>query len=339
MTRGFTQTSLAKSLNISQGYLSKIELGLIADVNIEFINSISAELDFPKDFFFERIKILDPGIKYYRARKNETKKTLDVIDSEISIVVHGIKKLMSRIDFVANNIPEFNVEEFDNAEDCAKALRAYWKLPRGPIKDLSRLVEDNGGLVIKWNFLSNKIDGFTFIETGLPPVIFLNKNLTGDRYRFTLAHELGHLVMHSNKPYRPEQDIEADLFASEFMMPSNDIYQSLYGLNFEALAAHKAYWKMSMGSILYKAKHLDLLSENQYRYWMMKFSKFGYNKREPISTDIPLEEPSLFIEILKLYFDELDYSEDDLADVLRIGKYDFARWYLGTERKRLKLVK
>ncbi len=74
-------------------------------------------------------------------------------------------------------------------------------------------------------------------------VIIINKNFSNDHKRFTLAHELGHLIMHTSNEfliseYRDKED-EANRFASEFLMPSDAISNSLRGLKLQYLVELK----------------------------------------------------------------------------------------------------
>ncbi|MEX0597394.1 MAG: hypothetical protein WD512_12945, partial [Candidatus Paceibacterota bacterium] len=113
----------------------------------------------------------------------------------------------------------------------------------------------------------------------------------------------------------------------------------LFDLDFESLASLKLYWKMSMQSILYKAKSLSILTDNQYRYWQMKFSSAGYRKREPKSTDFPIERTELLNELITVYQEELNYSIEELLHVLKLNREDFNNWFLGVKNVRMKLIR
>ena len=78
----------------------------------------------------------------------------------------------------------------------ADRIRAAWLIPDGAINNLTILVESAGVIIIESDFGTNGIDGTSLWISETPPLIFINKDLPQDRYRFTLAHELGHLIMH-----------------------------------------------------------------------------------------------------------------------------------------------
>lgn len=109
-------------------------------------------------------------------------------------------------------------------------------VPTGPIDNIVSLLEKNGVIVM---FLDvddmEKFDGLTMFTTNQAPVIWINRNIPNDRKRFTLAHELGHLVMHlrSENLEKPEdqKEIEANEFAGEFLMPESQCKEDLLILN------------------------------------------------------------------------------------------------------------
>lgn len=96
------------------------------------------------------------------------------------------------------------------------------------------------------------LSGLSYKVAGLPPLIFINKNQPVDRYRFTLAHELGHLVMH--RAPTPTMEDEANAFAAELLMPASDIYNDLRNISIEKAAALKPFWRTSMAALFYRAK-------------------------------------------------------------------------------------
>ena len=83
----------------------------------------------------------------------------------------------------------------------------------------------------------------------------LNRNHPADRMRFTLAHELGHIVMHRFPTINMER--EADEFAACLLVPTNDIKTYFFAarkVDLRLLAALKPEWRVSMASLLFAAK-------------------------------------------------------------------------------------
>ena len=193
-SRGLTQSELSSLLKISQGKISKVEQGLL-NANDEFLEELSHILNYPKEFFYGESKI-HSGLSYHRKRMSLSAKLLNEIDAKINIRVIHIRKLLKSVEFINNNIPFWDIEEHTTPEEIAKKLRHFWKIPKGPIANLIEIIEANGGIVVMFDFQTKKIDGLSLHIEDLPPIFYLNNSIPGDRLRFTLAHELGHIVMH-----------------------------------------------------------------------------------------------------------------------------------------------
>ena len=99
----------------------------------------------------------------------------------------------------------------------------------------------------------------------------------------------------------------------------------LHNLNIQALSLLKRKWRVSMHALVRRAKDLDVITYQQYRNLQMYFSKKGYTKSEPIP--LPIENPTMWDEVLKLYRNELGYSDDDLMSIMRINQTDFRSWF------------
>lgn len=149
-----------------------------------------------------------------------------------------------------------------------------------------------------------------------------------DRIRFTLAHEIGHLIMHQIPP-SDNSDIEkeADMFAAEFLMPKEAISYSLSDLSLQKLAALKPYWKVSMAALLKRAADLGKITQRQARYFWTQMGKKGYRIQEPPELTPPTETPWLLEEIIKVHKNDLKYSLSDLCNAISINENEFLSIY------------
>lgn len=320
--RGFTQSELARLLKLTQGKVSKMEMG-IQGIPSEVIDDLAKVLNFPKEFFYNDIEYYR-GLSLHRKRIKATKKEISRIDALTNLMRFHLFQLLSFAEIELNLPSLYSEEENISPRDIATRLRAYWKLPNGPIKNMTKLLEDNGIFIVNLDFNTNQIDGLSVKFPDIPPVIFLNTQFPGDRLRFTLAHELGHLILHSYPTDMMEE--EANEFASEFLMPEKDILPYLKKVSIESLGQLKRYWKVSMAALLMRAKQLMQITERQYRYLWMKMSQLGYKTYEPIQID--QEQPSLLRELIHLYIEELEYSFEDLQSLLLLNAGDLKKYYL-----------
>lgn len=323
-SRGITQEELAVLLKIEQGTLSKIEKSIL-NAEEELLLKISELLDYPLPFFYLNRKV-NPIEGHYRRKTSIPVKLMKQHIAQMTIVEWHFITLIDDIDLPILNLPSWNVEKEGSPEMCARFLREYWRLPRGRVDNLTKFIEDNGIAVIALDL--TEIDGFSTYINGQIPVIFVNRNSPPDRYRLSLAHELGHLMMHFHTKVDPERDTETESFAFgiEFLVPENSIRPYLNKLSLEKLADLKSYWKVSMAAMLKYASDLGTLTTNQSRYLWTQMGTAGYRKREPVS--IAQEKPGLISEILETYLNDLGYTIQELANILYSSVPEIEKLYL-----------
>ena len=331
--RGLLQDELADKMGIKQGTLSKIENGTyVAD---DYVDKICTALNYPKSFFFRDGKRFEVSAHYYRKKITIPKKDLYQSRALIDILKFNIDKLLQSIELPHENLPKWDVAKNGSPALYANYLREYWRIPKGRIENLTTIVENNGIVVLHVDFGMSKLDGLSIYTEHNQAIIFLNKNISGDRARLTLAHELGHLGMHFAQIIIKERDVEKEAFefGSELLVPSMEIMPHLSRLNLEKLADLKRYWKVSMQSILYKTKELNLIKDNSYRYLWTQFRTLNYHTHEPKELDVLLEKPTLINEVLDAFINDLEYSKDDLAQLLCLNLDDFEDLYYQSKMK------
>ena len=215
-------------------------------------------------------------------------------------------------------------------------------VPDGPVKNLAALCERAGVLVVHCEF-AEQVDGVTMRLRDVPPIVFLNQKAPADRMRHSLAHELGHLIMHSVPTETMEE--EADQFAGELLAPASQLRSDLIGgrVTLERLVQLKMYWRVSVASLLYRAGAAGFISKNQSDYLWRQLSARGWRKREPDETQFPPERTQLFEHIISLHADTLKYSAADFAALLHLDDDDVRRLYgvrpQNVSRVSLRLVK
>lgn len=325
---GITQKELADRVGISQANISRIENGFIA-ITDEMIQKIADTLSFPVNFFYEDGKI--NSVKNYHFRKAKSLPTKEFIRLNAESIVDKlrIEKLLRPVEIETEYV-SLELAEFEKPENIAKELRKLWKVSKGPIPNLTALLESKGIMIMPVDFGTRLIsDMTTQTEKGIF-IIFLNSIMPPDRKRFTLAHALGHIIMHDFATTTVIED-EADRFAGEFLMPTEEIYYQLTDLNLSRLADLKRYWKVSMAAVLMKAGQLEVISDNQKQYLWRKISARGYRLKEPEDITIKDEEATLLNDIIEIHKKELQYSTEDLADLLFLRENEYQKY--GLEKK------
>ena len=327
-TLGYNQYELAEKMGVSPAQLSKIELGTI-EVHEDYINSIAELLHYPKTFFYQDIQVLQP-ILSYRKRQVVAQKLLTTIDAQINVYSMHIQYFINSLQVSKPSLPVLDVSIYESPENCAKELRKLWKVKEPVLDNISKLLEDNGIIIGSFNFGTERVDSRTIITNSGQPVIFTNQTMLGDKLRFSLAYELGHLVMHQYTSPSLDRDVnhEANVFGAEFLMPEKEIKKDFQkGVTVALLGELKKKWKVSMHALLYRASDLGMITDNQKRYIVQQFNQLKIRRREPQEFDIPKEQATLLKFIMANHKTKFKMDVSELVKELHIEHSEYLNMY------------
>jgi IrrE N-terminal-like domain len=153
-------------------------------------------LKYPNSFFCEIFRVYAPGLPFYRNHKTLSHRNLSVIISTSNIRTNHVEKLLRSVETVNTLIPDLYSSDMESPEDIARAVRQYWRLPPGPVPDMTKAMEDAGVIVFDCQFDTRFFSGMSLPTEEVNYIVFVNGSMPGDRMRYTLAHELGHILMH-----------------------------------------------------------------------------------------------------------------------------------------------
>ncbi|MCJ2089920.1 XRE family transcriptional regulator [Methylobacterium sp. E-005] len=346
--RGMSQAEVAEASGLDQGHYSKIERGILnAPPRVESIEAVAKALNFPVSYFLQNDELSGLPLSVHEAawRKRASVAAADMkrLHAELNIRLMHVRRYLQAVDVDGElPLPKLDPDDMGGAEKVAQFVRRAWMAPPGPIKNLTSLCERAGILVVHCDFVE-KIDGVTMRLRDVPPIIFLNKSAPPDRMRHSLAHELGHLIMHTVPSDQMED--EADSFAGELLAPMNELRSDLIGgrPSLERFVQLKKFWKVSVASLVYRAKKYGYLTDNQSDYLWRQISMRGWRKREPDETQFLAETPSLYQHVIDLHEKDLGFDVNDFAKMLHISINDVRNLYGiasgGGPRRHLSLVK
>jgi len=303
-----TQEELSRRVGITRSSVSAFENALKFP-GIKTVMQLAAELEIPVAYLQNGRPIRGnrTGALSYR-RKSRTPLT---VQSQMSRQEEWLEDICSvynaYIDFPEVNLPhgepmDYEKLSYDNIEEISSELRFQWGMGLGPIANLTDFVEANG-IVVGRVILDSNIDAVS-VWRSCGPRVLLNKVVSScARVRMSLAHELGHLVLHraaneedyDDKAKHDLMERQASFFAGCFLFPRRSFYNEFHSFRFDALVLLKKRWGISMGAIVMRAKNLDLLNEDNVTNFYKNLSTRGYSRRrEPLDSEIPIEQIRLF---------------------------------------------
>lgn len=301
-------TELAADTGISKQSLSLYSNGGNMPP-FENVVKIAKALDFPTEFFMsDDLCTTSTGNTYFRSQASATKKARFSQKIKLEYVAKMYEVLLNYMNVPELNLPdtmELNLPEsvaeadsdaaFDEIEKLAEQVRDYWKLGDGPIENLQYVLQSNGIIVTGFRDVSSEIDAFSQQITVNSQTVYIIALAVGskpvERLRFDMAHELGHILMHSwgedNESVSRDEfnarEKQANMFASALLLPRETFTRSIsaYATNIDYYKALKKKWGVSMQAMMYRARQLDIISANQFQYMMRTVSKKGWRTHEP----------------------------------------------------------
>ena len=182
----------------------------------------------------------------------------------------------------------YPITHLDAAEQGARDLRAHWGLGSEPVADLGELLEGHGVKVVATT-LSDDVDGLLAsvarADGQTAPAIVVHDGAWGERQRFTMAHELGHLAL---APDGVDAEIAAHRFAGEFLTPAAvlraEVGQWRTAIGWGELFHLKRLFGVSVQAITYRCRGLGIFGQPLYRRLYNDFRRRGW-------LDPPYEEP------------------------------------------------
>jgi Zn-dependent peptidase ImmA (M78 family)/DNA-binding XRE family transcriptional regulator len=322
---GLALRAVAEQAELSHTTVSKFEKEQQKPSSAQLIK-LAKILGVRTEYFFRPQSLKIEGIEY-RKKSTLSQKSLDKIQADIFDQAERWHELLSLYPqppiqsfALPLGLPE-HISDVEQIEALAETVRAIWKLGLNCIPELIDTLESQGIMVISSTVGSdNKFDGLAgTINT--TPLIVVGANWTCDRQRFTLAHELGHLLLKGRLDQSLLDDEEAlcNRFAGAFLLPKTTLIEHL-GKNRHQLELGELYFLkhefgLSMQGVLFRAKQSGVITQATFERIFMMFSQRGWRKQEP-NKPYPSEQTILFKQLVYRALAEAYFTESKAAELL-----------------------
>jgi Zn-dependent peptidase ImmA (M78 family)/DNA-binding XRE family transcriptional regulator len=314
--RGLTQTALARQVGVHPSAIAQIETGRIQP-SPEVLAALGRATGCPPAFFMRSSgPLLPPGSLRFRARAAMTARQRRQAWGYAQILYELMASMAAQTEYPAPRLPRLAGDPVAAAAATREALGLPLDRPIGP---LIRTLERHGVWVLAIPVPLPRRDACSAWAggDGATPVIVVDATPAGDRRRFSVAHELGHLVLHhlpEGAPHALER--QADAFAEAFLLPAAAMRAELAPpITLTTLADLKARWGVSLQALIRRAHTLDLLTPSQYRSLSAQLGARGWRTQEPIA--VPVERPRALRQLAELLYGR-PMAYPSLADALSL---------------------
>jgi Zn-dependent peptidase ImmA (M78 family) len=266
---GLNQEQLGDILGISAPMVSAVESGL---------RTFSGDLSL-LGYSAERFTLPEMSSPLHRHRASTTVAAKNRAQELLRLAGEVFLELRDRTERAPKTTLERlpTPDQLDDIEELAIEVRYLLQHEEnGPIRNLTTTVEQAGVCLIPMTALPG-IDGLSAWVAGVP-VIGVSPGTPGDRFRFTLAHEIAHLLLHVRKTENSEH--EANRFAGALLVPQSEFEAAMPERpQLRDFIALKSSWGMAVSALVYRAHELDHIDDQRYRALQIQMSK--WRKSEP----------------------------------------------------------
>lgn len=314
-----SQIDLAAKLEVTQSTIAQIEGGRFQPSD-ELVEAFAMQLGFPIAFFTQDDPPHFPqGSLLFRAHKNLSALQMAEAHRYGQLIYEISLKLSKRVkNKTPLRLPQL-ADDLTNPIEAAQLTRDTLGLSHDmPIPHFIRAVEQIGISVFSLPTHLEGRDAYS-LWTRFPtlwtsqeltrPIMVLSRGAPGDRLRFSVAHELGHLVMHQSiRGTSKALEDEADIFAAELLMPETTAREKILPpVTITSLAMLKPQWGISIQALLMRARDLEIITYSQYRYLYDRIRHYNWKEHEPV--EIVPEKPRALRQMVEMiYGTSIDYQ-------------------------------
>jgi len=299
--RGLTQSGLAGVASVSLPALRNIESGKVVP-KLDTLQLIADALGTSVLQLLKPVRIL----KDVRFRAKRKLRTRNEILSEVAGWLDSFQELEGLLGKKSPDPQLHNVtneskrlsDPLKRAEEAAVLLRERWQIGRdNPIRNIGGLFDKHGLKIISLPIQTREFFGLSVGPQDGGPAVIVNtwERISVERWIFSAAHELGHLILHQDAfnvdetDENDQQEREADTFASYFLMPGETFEKevhSMRGLHWvDAVLALKRIFKVSYKTVIMRLQQMELLDPSAWPRFHAQFKeRYGYSlegHREP----------------------------------------------------------
>ena len=322
LRKQMTKKDLAEKANITPMAITNYENGE-RKPSMEILKALAAALDVRvSDFLAVRNENL--VFSHGEFRKNSS---LSASQQEYirECVEEYFSRFMTSVEILGGDVlpmaPECHVLFLTpDAEENAAKLREHLGFAKdGPIEDLIGKLENKGILVYECPIDDSKFSGMNGFVNGRPYIVY-NPNMTTERNRSTIVHELAHLMFEWPEDLDDKQiEKMATAIGGAFLFPRSDalrelgVHRSAITKDMELIAKE---YGISMWLIAKRAQICRIITPAAEKDFYIKSSQWGWRTAEP--TRIEKEEPELFKQLVYRAVNEEEISIQRGAELLMV---------------------
>jgi Zn-dependent peptidase ImmA (M78 family)/transcriptional regulator with XRE-family HTH domain len=286
LVKGYSMQEFANMLNVSKQMVSKYETGKSIPDSSGLIR-MAKILEQNTDYFFKPSAVELKEVKFRKKSCLSVKKQKALEEEVLQSVENylDIESILAIKSEFRNPLSGLKAEVYGDIVKAAETLRKVWDLGHDPIHNVIELLENNLINVIEISAEDNKFDGLSSYIDNKYPVIVINDGMNTERKRFTLLHELGHLLL-DFKDDITEKDQEhlCNAFAGNMLLPSKvlsgDFGVKRERVSLQELKVVQENFGISIQAIIFRLVDEKIISKSSQEYFYKRYNSISEIKDE-----------------------------------------------------------
>lgn len=275
--KGFSMQEVADKIGVSKQMINKYEQGKSMPTSEKLI-ALSKLFQQKVDYFFRKPEVIIGEISFRKKSKFGAKK-VNALKEEIRIQIENylfIENICEVSGTYENPLQENSIADEKQVKESVKQLRSYWNIGQDAIHNIIDLLEDNTIKVIEVDDETGNFDGLATVIDGKYHIIVIAKTMPIERKRFTLLHELGHLLLPIDGLEEKQQEKFCNVFASEMLLSDDNVITELgrsrSRISFEELKNVQEKYGISISAIVYKLGETKIMSQERVKKFYQRLN-------------------------------------------------------------------
>ncbi|WP_422074054.1 helix-turn-helix domain-containing protein [Tranquillimonas rosea] len=329
---GLPKNGLARLADLSSASVGAYERGVQAPTD-EVIVRLAKTLNVDPELLTTPMDGGPVDRVFWRRMARDTVQSQRRTTAYIQWACEAIYRVEDFVELPPLNLPDFKFTDWTRIsdfqiEEAAMLAREHWGLGTGPIADVTRVIENAGIPVLEFEVENRGQAGFTHPSDllGRPVIGFNSFEQTNARQRFSLAHELGHLLLHetvrdvdlsTSQRYRQIEN-QAHRFAAAFLFPHDAYVRSVRYHSLEEMASLKRTWGVAVLTQIKRSEQLGCVSSEKAQALFVQAGRRRFRRPfgEPWDRDTPLEAPRLLARSIDLLSNDAPLSYNELIETM-----------------------
>ncbi|WP_223863635.1 ImmA/IrrE family metallo-endopeptidase [Streptomyces sp. 5-10] len=315
---GLTGAALSDICGMSKSWISQVETGA-RDATEEGLRAVADGTGTPMSFFYARPSTIPRDSLHFRKLASASRTVTKRVQAFYGESYRVSEDILQDARYPVPPLPYATADELkpEDIEELADATRKVLRLaPDKPIPNLTRAMERTG-IAVAPIVLTDPVSeersatqnhfGLSYWGgIGETALITYFPGAQGDRDRFTLAHELAHLILHTFRPHATDPETEANRFAGALLVPRERAVAEITDrLSLTGYARLKATWGVSIQALIMRGYAIGNLSDSRKRSLYVQLTQRGWRKNEPVT--VGQETPLLLGTLLTRQFGAKPY--------------------------------